>query len=85
MSKLEEPDENTVEETSSLQDHKQFETSKVNERVDVTIDEVEMKSDVKGVKNVEAGETETVETNEAGNVILCCLAAFLLQLYYFDL
>ena len=85
MTKLEEPEENRVEETSSLQDHKQFETSKVDERVNVTIDEVEMKSDVEGVKNVEAAETETVETNEAGNVILCCLAAFLLQLYYFDL
>ena len=82
MTKLE---ENRVEETSSLQDHKQFETSKVDERVNVTIDEVEMKSDVEGVKNVEAAETETVETNEAGNVILCCLAVFLLQLYYFDL
>jgi len=85
MSKLEEPDENTVEETSSLQDHKQFETSKVDERVNVTIDGVEITSEVEGVKNVEAAETETVETNEAGNVILCCLAAFLLQLYYFDL
>ena len=85
MTQLEEPEENRVEETSSLQDHKQFETSKVDERVNLTIDEVEMKSDVEGVKNVEAGETETVETNETGNVILCCLAVFLLQLYYFDL
>ena len=66
-------------------DHKQFETSKVDERVNVTIDEVEIKSDAEVVKNVEAAKTETVETNEAGNVILCCLAAFLLQLYYFDL
>ena len=80
MTKLEE-----LEETSSLQDHKQFETSKVDERVNVTIDGVEMTSDAEVVKNVESAETENIETNEAGNVILCCLAAFLLQLYYFDL
>ena len=51
----------------------------------MTIDEVEIKSDAEVVKNVEAAKTETVETNEVGNVILCCLAAFLIQLYYFDL
>ena len=83
MTKLEELEEKTVVET--LQDHKQFETSKVDERVDVTIDGVETKSEVEKVKNVESAETENIETNEAGNVILCCLAAFLLQLYYFDL
>ena len=83
MTKLEKLEEKTVVET--LHDHKQFETSKVDERVNVTIDEVEIKSDAEVVKNVEAAKTETVETNEAGNVILCCLAAFLIQLYYFDL
>ena len=26
-----------------------------------------------------------MEFNEAGNVMLCCFAAFLIQLYYFDI
>jgi len=85
MTKFKELEESTVEETSSLQDHKHFEKSKVAKRLNVTIDGVEMKSAVEVVKNVESAEMETVETNEVGNVILCCLAAFLLQLYYFDL
>ena len=83
MTKLEKLEEKTVVET--LHDHKQFETSKVDERVNVTIDGMERKSDIEVVTNAEAAQTETVETNEAGNVILCCLAAFLIQLYYFDL
>ena len=72
-------EENTVEEAPTLTDHKQFETSEVNETIDV----VKMKSNV--VENVEAAETETVEYNEAGNVMLCCFAALLLHVYYFDL
>ena len=72
-------EENTVEEAPTLQDHKLFETSEVNETIDV----VKMKSNV--VENVEAAETETVEYNEAGNVMLCCFAALLLHIYYFDL
>ena len=83
MTKLEELEEKTVVET--LHDHKQFETSKVDERVNVTIDGVETKSEVEKVTNAEAAQTENIETNEVGNVILCCLAAFLIQLYYFDL
>ena len=85
MTKFKELEESTVEETSSLQDHKHFEKSKVAKRLNVTIDGMERKSDIEVVTNAEAAQTETVETNEAGNVILCCLAAFLIQLYYFDL
>ena len=72
-------EENTVKEAPTLQDHKLFETSEVNETIDV----VKMKSDV--MENVEAAETESIETNEAGNVMLCCFAALLLHVYYFDL
>ena len=72
-------EENTVEEAPTLTDHKQIETSEVNETIDV----VKMKSDV--MENVEAAETESIETNEAGNVMLCCFAALLLHVYYFDL
>ena len=61
-------EENTLEEAPTFHDHKHFETSEVDERV-----------------NVKAAETENVETNEAGNVILCCFAALLLHVYYFDL
>ena len=72
-------EENTVKEAPTLQDHKLFETSEVNETIDV----VKMKSDV--MENVEAAETESIENNEAGNVMLCCFAALLLHVYYFDL
>ena len=73
-------EESIVEEPPSSQDD-QFETSEVDERVNVTIDGVE----IKAVVEVEAAEREKVETTEAGNVILCCFAAFLIHLYYFDL
>ena len=72
-------EENTVKEVPTVQDHNQFETSKVIE----TIDGMKMKSDA--VENVESAEMETVEYNEAGNVMLCCFAALLLHVYYFDL
>ena len=68
-------EENTIEEAP----HSQFETLEVDERLNVTIDVAEMKSEA------EAGEREREESNEAGNVILCCFAAFLIHLYYFDL
>ena len=71
-------EENIVEEPPSSQDD-QLETSEVDERVNVQIAGVEMRAEV------EAAEREKFESNEAGNVILCCFAAFLIHLYYFDL
>ena len=68
-------EENIVEEPPSSQDD-QLETSEVDERVNVKIEEM------KAVVEAERGK---VESNEAGNVILCCFAAFLIHLYYFDL
>ena len=71
-------EENMVEEPPSSHND-QLEPLEVDERVNVKIEEKKA-----GVE-VEAAERERVESNEAGNVILCCLAAFLIQLYYFDL
>ena len=71
-------EEYIVEEPPSSQDD-QLETSEVDERVNVLIAGVEMRAEV------EAAEREKVESNEAGNVIFCCFAAFLVHLYYFDL
>jgi len=68
-------EENTIEEYP----HSHFETLEVDERLNVTIDGTEMKSEV------EASEREREESNEAGNVILCCFAVLLIHLYYFDL
>ena len=73
-------EENTVEEPRPPSSHNdQLEPLEVDERVNVKIEE--MKADFE----VEAAERERVESNEAGNVILCCFAVFLIQLYYFDL
>ena len=71
-------EENIVEEPPSWQDD-QLETSEVDERVNVKIEE--MKGDIEA----KAAERGKVDSNEAGNVILCCFAAFLIHLYYFDL
>ena len=78
MTRIEEQwqeEENTIEEDPPSH----FETLEVDERLNVTIDGAEMKSEV------EASEREREESNEAGNVILCCFAVFLIHLYYFDL
>ena len=69
-------EEYIVEEPPSSQDD-QLATSEVDERVQIA--GVEMRAEV------ESAESEKVESNEAGNVILCCFAAFLVHLYYFDL
>ena len=65
---------------SSLKDNKQFESSEIDEIVNVTTEGLDMK-----VENAGTAEVENVEFNEAGNVILCCFAAFLLHLYFLDL
>ena len=64
----------------SLKDNKQFESSEIDEIVNVTTEGLDMK-----VENAGTAEVENVEFNEAGNVILCCFAAFLLHLYFLDL
>ena len=65
---------------SSLKDNKQFESSEIDEIVNVATEGLDMK-----VENAGTAEVENVEFNEAGNVILCCFAAFLLHLYFLDL
>jgi len=78
MTRIEEQwqeEENTIEEAP----HSHFETLEVDERLNVTIDGTEMKSELK------TAEREREESNEAGNVILCCFAVLLIHLYYFDL
>ena len=64
----------------SLKDNKQFESSEIDEIVNVATEGLDMK-----VENAGTAEVENVEFNEAGNVILCCFAAFLLHLYFLDL
>ena len=63
-----------------MKDNKQFESSKIDEIVNVTTEGLDMK-----VENAGTAEVENVEFDEAGNVILCCFAAFLLHLYFLDL
>jgi len=65
---------------SSLKDNKQFGSSEIDELVNVATEGLDMK-----VENAGTAEVENVEFNEAGNVILCCFAAFLLHLYFLDL
>ena len=68
---------------SSLKDNKQFESSEIDELVNVATEGLDIK--VENVENAGTAEVENVEFNEAGNVILCCFAAFLLHLYFLDL
>ena len=63
-----------------MKDNKQFESSEIDELVNVATEGLDMK-----VENAGTAEVENVEFNEAGNVILCCFAAFLLHLYFLDL
>ena len=37
------------------------------------------------MENMNQNSMGDMEFNEAGNVMLCCFAAFLIQLYYFDI
>ena len=37
------------------------------------------------MENMNQNSMGDIEFNEAGNVMLCCFAAFLIQLYYFDI
>ena len=37
------------------------------------------------MENMNQNSIGDMEFNEAGNVMLCCFAAFLIQLYYFDI
>ena len=40
---------------------------------------------LKEMENMNHKTMGNMEFNEAGNVMLCCFAAFLIQLYYFDI
>ena len=66
-----------------MKDNKQFESSEIDELVNVATEGLDIK--VENVENAGTAEVENVEFNEAGNVILCCFAAFLLHLYFLDL
>ena len=78
-----------------------IESFETEENQNVTIDSFDVKDESGGLEsdpaqnlgNVNSKEMENInqnsmgdmEFNEAGNVMLCCFAAFLIQLYYFDI
>ena len=90
----------TKSEEHDQQEEPSLESFETKENQNVTIDSFDVKdesggleSDPQNLGNVNSKEMENMnhnsmenmEFNEAGNVMLCCFAAFLIQLYYFDI
>ena len=91
----------TKSEEHDQQEEPSLESAEYEENQKVTIDSFDVKDESGGLEsdsaqnlgnenskemeNINQNSMGDMEFNEAGNVMLCCFAAFLIQLYYFDI
>ena len=91
----------TKSEEHDQQEEPSLESAEYEENQKVTIDSFDVKDESGGLEsdsaqnlgndnskemeNITQNSMGNMEFNEAGNVMLCCFAAFLIQLYYFDI
>ena len=91
----------TKSEEHDQQEELSLESAEYEENQKVTIDSFDVKDESGGLEsdsaqnlgnenskemeNMNQNSMGDMEFNEAGNVMLCCFAAFLIQLYYFDI